>query len=245
MQNRGSLDALFVHTHVPAVLATSWLRRVPTVLSVDASPLQYDMLGEHYDHRTGNRYLEQMKWRATKRCFEEAQHIVTWSSWAKSGVVHDYGIDGGKVTIIPPGVPASSWNGSASHDRRDGTFRLLFVGGDFRRKGGDLLIEAYEALRQELGVATMRGTWSSTSSRRRTYPLRLASSSTVISNPTALSSSSSTSEADVFCLPTRGDCLPMVLSEAGAAGLPLVATAVAGVPEIVRDGETGLDRPSR
>jgi glycosyltransferase involved in cell wall biosynthesis len=48
---------------------------------------------------------------------------------------------------------------------------------------------------------------------------------------------------DVFCLPTRGDCLPMVLSEAGAAGLPLVSTAVAAIPEIVRDGETGLIIP--
>ena len=35
----------------------------------------------------------------------------------------------------------------------------------------------------------------------------------------------------------------MVLSEAGAAGLPLVSTAVAGIPEIVRDGETGLVVP--
>jgi glycosyltransferase involved in cell wall biosynthesis len=32
----------------------------------------------------------------------------------------------------------------------------------------------------------------------------------------------------------------MVLSEAGAAGLPLVSTRVAGIPEIARDGETGL-----
>ena len=32
----------------------------------------------------------------------------------------------------------------------------------------------------------------------------------------------------------------MVLSEAGAAGLPLVSTAVAAIPEIVQDGTTGL-----
>jgi glycosyltransferase involved in cell wall biosynthesis len=45
-------------------------------------------------------------------------------------------------------------------------------------------------------------------------------------------------------LPTRGDCLPMVLSEAGAAGLAAVSTAVAGIPEIVHDGETGLVVPA-
>ena len=48
---------------------------------------------------------------------------------------------------------------------------------------------------------------------------------------------------DLFCLPTRGDCLPMVLSEAGAAELPLVSTAVAGIPEIAVDGQTGLVVP--
>ena len=37
-----------------------------------------------------------------------------------------------------------------------------------------------------------------------------------------------------------GDCLPMVLSEAGAVGLPLVSTDVGAIGEIVRDGETGL-----
>ena len=51
--------------------------------------------------------------------------------------------------------------------------------------------------------------------------------------------------ADVFCLPTLGDCLPMVLSEAGAVGLPLVSTDVGAIGEIVRDGETGLLVPGR
>jgi glycosyltransferase involved in cell wall biosynthesis len=41
-------------------------------------------------------------------------------------------------------------------------------------------------------------------------------------------------------LPTYGDCLPMVLSEAGAAGLPVVSTRVAAIPEVVHDGKTGL-----
>ena len=47
-------------------------------------------------------------------------------------------------------------------------------------------------------------------------------------------------DCDIFCLPTQGDCLPMVLSEAGAAGLPAISTQLAAIPEIVRDGDTGL-----
>lgn len=40
-------------------------------------------------------------------------------------------------------------------------------------------------------------------------------------------------------LPTRTEALPTALMEASAAGVPSVATAVGGVPEVVADGETG------
>jgi glycosyltransferase involved in cell wall biosynthesis len=45
---------------------------------------------------------------------------------------------------------------------------------------------------------------------------------------------------DVFCLPSSAEGLPLVVLEAMAAGKPVVATAVGGVPELVIHGETGL-----
>lgn len=46
--------------------------------------------------------------------------------------------------------------------------------------------------------------------------------------------------ADIFCLPSDGmEGLPLSIAEAMASGLPVVATAVGGVPELVVDGETG------
>ena len=113
--------------------------------------------------------------------------------------------------------------------------RILFVGGDLRRKGGDLLIEAVRRLRAEDGLPDIE--------------LHLVTTAPVDDEPGVVVHRGLTSNspalieqyhlADVFALPTLGDCLPMVLAEAAATGLPLVSTDVGAIHEIVRQGDTG------
>ncbi|WP_375491208.1 glycosyltransferase [uncultured Jatrophihabitans sp.] len=45
--------------------------------------------------------------------------------------------------------------------------------------------------------------------------------------------------ADVFCLPSFAEGLPVVIMEAMSTGLPVISTQIAGIPELVRDGRTG------
>ena len=248
MQRREPLDALLIHTQVPAVLCQRWMDRIPTVVSLDATPLQYDELGAHYGHQPGNERVERLKYRANRSCLHRAVHVVAWSEWTKRGVVDGYGVAPDKVTVIAPGVTPSLWTPpSLPTDTppvpEGGPVRILFVGGDLARKGGDVLLRAFAALRGAL--ADRPGAPE--------VELHLATGTSVPPTPgvtvhhglkpNSAELISLYHRSHVFCLPTRGDCLPMVLSEAGAAGLASVSTAVAGIPEIVRHGETGLIVP--
>jgi glycosyltransferase involved in cell wall biosynthesis len=230
----GRLDALFVHTQVPAILLPDVVRRTPTVVSLDATPIQYDELGAHYGHPTGHPRVERVKWRANRDCFARAAAIVTWAHWTKAGLVGRYEVPADKVTVIPPGVDRSRWSKAARPaNDADAAMRILFVGGDLERKGGPLLLDAVRTLRGDsVAVEADFVTRDTLQPEPGVRVHRLAPNSPDLMDLYRA--------ADVFCLPTRGDCLPMVLSEAGAVGLPLVSTDVGAISEIVRPDETGL-----
>lgn len=235
MNGQVKLDALFFHTQVPAVLAQSWLRKIPGIVSLDATPLQYDELGAFYKHEQGPAWLENWKWRLNRDCFRSARRLVAWAEWTKLGLVRDYQVPAEKITVIPPGVNVSEWRRPTPRALHDNPVKILFVGGDLERKGGLVLIESFRALRH-LGVELHLVTKD-----------RLAPEPGIFVYNNLQANSQPLKDlyhaCDVFALPTYGDCLPMVLSEAGAAEMAIVSTSVAGIPEIILNRETGLTVP--
>ena len=232
--------ALFIHTQVPSILAKRWVRRVPTIVSIDATPLQYDQFGSHYAHERSSQRVERIKWRLNCSVFAAAAHIVSWSEWSKASLVADYGVPAGKITVVAPGVDTAKWSRPSTPPANGPPVKILFVGGDLERKGGSHLVEAVRRIREAAASQSIGAT----------VELHLVTGADLPSQPGVfvhhgLRPNSPEliglyHEADIFCLPTLGDCLPMVLSEAGAARLPLVATNVGALPEIVQDGRTGL-----
>ncbi len=236
IQRQTPLDALFIHTQTPAVLAANWLRRIPGIVSLDATPLQYDALGQFYDHAHGPAWLERLKWRLNRDCFRAARGLVAWTEWTKASLSADYEVPSDKITVIRPGVNPGWWARPQPRTRNAGPVKILFVGGNLQRKGGVDLLTAFRALRDapaqpaiELHLVT-----------RDDAPAEPGLFIYRDMQPNSERLRALYHECDIFCLPTYGDCLPMVLSEAGAAGMPCVSTRIGGIPEIVRDGESGF-----
>lgn len=235
----GSLDAALFHTQVTSLFSAGLMRRVPSVVSLDATPLQYDALGALYGHvPSSNARMESIKKRLNQRSFHAARHLVTWSEWAKGSLVADYGVSADKITVIPPGIDLDLWDFPERVKGAGEAVNALFVGGDFARKGGDTLLAAFAAL--PAGINMHLHLVTQTEGVGDNLP-----NVTVHRNvkPNSDTLRGLFQHADLFVLPTRADTLGLVVLEALAAGLPIITTHIGALPEVVTDGETGLVVP--
>lgn len=228
-------DLYLFHTQVISLLSVGWLPgKAPVIVSLDATPLNYDRVGQAYGHKAGNPWLERFKFWLNRRAFHKANYLITWSEWARQSLIRDYGVAPGKVEVIPPGTNLAFWQEAAvkRDERNPGKLNILFVGGDFERKGGRLLYEIFQKSlsdRFELHLVTKGEVAESEGVHvyRNVQP-----------NTPALQALFA--HADVFVLPTEGDCLPVAITEAMAAGLPVISTRVGAIEEAVKDGENGF-----
>jgi glycosyltransferase involved in cell wall biosynthesis len=229
-------DVLVFNTQKAAALCQWDMLRTPTVLMTDVTPLQYDRLADLYRHTPDrNPALRTVKHLVNRWNFHLAAALIPYSTWARDSLVHDYGVPPERVHVIPPGVDTARWR-PARHRRRSDRVRLLFVGGNFERKGGAVLLEVFRHLRlherAELQVVT-RDPVPPTPGVVVHHGLRNNS-------PELLALYQ---QADAFALPTLADCFSWASIEAMAAGLPVITTAVGGIPDIVEHGRTGYLLP--
>jgi glycosyltransferase involved in cell wall biosynthesis len=228
----GPLDGIFIHTQVASLLATDIMRSVPTVVSLDATPRLFDREGEAYGHRRDPEVLEMIKQRFNARAFANAARLVTWCQWAAYSLVSDYGVPLGKIDVIPPGVNLDVFRATLLGKRSE-RVRILFVGGQFERKGGHDLLEAARALGDTVELDIVTGTEAlavPAGVQARVHRGLKPQSEELVALYRA---------ADIFALPSRGDCMPQAVTEALACGLPVVATRVGAIPEMVTDGVNG------
>jgi hypothetical protein len=122
------------------------MRRIPSVISLDATPINYDSLGRYYGHTpAGNGLLDRRKYRLNERAFHAASGLVTWSEWARRSLIDDYNVPAERIRVLAPGAHRSFFQigrgrTAPSDDCRD-RIHLLFVGADFERKGGPMLLD--------------------------------------------------------------------------------------------------------
>jgi glycosyltransferase involved in cell wall biosynthesis len=161
-------------------------------------------------------------------CRAQLMRLVEPEHWARLHVIH--------CGVVPEAY------GTPDAKDRDGPVEIVSVGRLAPMKGFDVLIDAAaELVRRGKRVhVTLIG--DGPERRRLEERARRHLPDGVLTIAGALNAEQVTrslESADLFCLPSFAEGVPVVLMEAMAARLPVVATAVMGVPELVQ-GDAGI-----
>jgi phosphatidyl-myo-inositol alpha-mannosyltransferase len=146
---------------------------------------------------------------------------------------------GGHYRVIPNGVHVdpevlAAVGAKPLADR----LRIVFVGQAVERKGLPLLLRSFEALREHIPTElTVIGP-----TPEELAPLMLDDRGVrVLGKVDDVRKHEELQRADLLCAPSlRGESFGMVLTEAFAAGTPVVASDIAGYRDVVRDGVDGV-----
>jgi glycosyltransferase involved in cell wall biosynthesis len=233
----GTIDRLHAHfLHTPGSVAryAAFLQGLPFSLSGHAKDIwttpDWDLAEK----------LRDAAWTVT--CSEAAAGRLRALSPGKSVEVIYHGLD--LARFAPSGRPTSFRDGGDESD----PVRLLVVSRAVEKKGLDLLLDALAMLPPSVAwrLAHVGGGPDLPALRRRAASLGIAERIAWHGAQPHAAVLTALRQADLFVLPSRvaangdRDGLPNVLMEAQSQGLPVLATRLTAIPELILDGETGL-----
>lgn len=172
--------------------------------------------------------------------------IVALSTTEADLLRREYGSIRAPITVIGNGVDLDRFRPATSDERAAGRARLriasdayvaIFIGNEFERKGLPLLIDALPSLPHDVTLLVVGGT-DSMIAQARDQTARAVVSDRVIFVGAHADVVPFLSIADVLALPSAYEANALVLLEALACGVPVVATAVGFAPDLI-DGRNG------
>jgi glycosyltransferase involved in cell wall biosynthesis len=162
-----------------------------------------------------------------RELFNRAAGVLPWSRLAAESVQNDYEIPSEKTHIIPPSLELPTLGAA----KRRETPRALFVGADFRRKGGEILLEAFRSFQGQLELDILTQS-----------PVPPEAGVRLWRNIQAHTPEweSLWRDADFFIFPSQLETFGIVLVEALAFQLPIISSRAGAAEEILDHGKCGV-----
>ncbi len=193
-----------------------------------------------HDSVTSGEWLE-------KRAFDRSNLICFSSQWAATDAANYYGVPAHKLAVIPygancpPAYPDETAAIAGVRSRSRSLCRLVFVGVEWERKGGPLVLETARRLHDQ-GIPIRLSLMGCNPPPGTALPDYVENAGFLNKQVPADWEKWDTlmRSAHFLILPSIADCTPVALAEASAYALPSLARNVGGVSSVVRHGTNGL-----
>lgn len=210
---------------------------VVALKGVMADELKY----EHGWNRVRFRLLSRLERRNARR----ADRVIVTSEHSRGAATVAYGLPAEDVSVVAEGIDAEGWAGFTPDRRADPpTPTILSVARQYRRKNTAALVRAMAGVREAIPTAHLRVVGEGPEMprlRSLVRSLRLGDAVTFVGSLEGVDAiREEFARADVFCLPSRQEGFGIVLLEAMAAGLPIVAADCGATPETAPPGEVSI-----
>lgn len=160
------------------------------------------------------------------RLMSDNHVLLGMSNWAADGCQKEYALSPAQVAVLPPPVDTELFSPEVGAAK---PLRILFLGGDFVRKGGPLLLEVAGCMPECQFVFVTKHVGDSRNNVAFFNGLK----------PETTELLEVIRSCQMLTLPTTADCSPLAAIEAQSSGLPVIITDVGATREIVKDGVSG------
>lgn len=226
----------------PSINLLSYLNcHQPLILWADST---YDLLISNYQEydqisAISQRYIKRLDKLALTKC----SLAIFSSDWAAQNAIEVYQIDSSKVKVVPTGANLECDRTLEEiqnfiKNRSRTTCKLLFIGLDWYRKGGDISLEVAQKL-NNLGIPTELTVLGCSPNQ----PLpNFVNSLGFIDKFTASGKQTLEklyTESHFLILPSKADCTPAVIREAASFGVPALSTKFGGITTLIVNNQNG------
>jgi glycosyltransferase involved in cell wall biosynthesis len=235
LHHQNPLDAIVVNTQSVGLDLTRWAGCPPMLVCLDATFAQLartPWLAPGLIGRLAAPVSLHYLRRRECELIRVAAGFLPWSDAVGRSLVEEYDVPAGRIVTLPPSVEPAVVAADTVRSREGRPARILFVGGDFARKGGRLLLETYRRhlhdgfqlhimtsseVPPEPGVFVYRGVQAHTPKWVELWR-----------------------SADVFVFPSTLETFGIVLVEALSFGVPVVSSRAGAACEVLAEGAAGV-----
>lgn len=176
----------------------------------------------------------------SKIIIKNADSVIALTNDMKQKIQAVYSRD---IFVIPNGIDLEKYSRIPKNSKKVNGITILFVGRLHPVKGVQYLIEAMAIIHQEMPGVKLIIVGEGIEREKLeglTKQLDLKGCIQFVGRVPQEKIPLFMQQADIFVLPSLAEGFPNVLLEAMACGLPIVATRVGGIPEIIEDGRNGF-----